>query len=92
MEIKSFRFVLKNKRNGETFSFTDHLSITDKTKEWYVTWVMKKYFDSDNMDVVRVSEDVSGLGRRFEQVYSKSKGWLKGDLTKVNPYLNIGGK
>ncbi len=45
-----------------------------------------KHFLSENLEVVRISKDVSGLGRRFEQVYSESKGWIEGDLTKVNPY------
>jgi|TARA_R110002020_G_scaffold303875_1_gene519322 hypothetical protein len=85
--MKSFRFLLRNKLNGKTFSYTDHLSIADKTKEWYITWIMKKHFDSENLEVVRVSKDVSGLGRRFKQVYSESKGWVEGDLTKVNPYI-----
>ena len=86
-EMKSFRFVLRNKLNGKTFSYTDHLNLVDKTKEWYVTWVMQKHFKSENLDVVRISKDVSGLGRRFKQVYSESKGWMEGDLTKVNPYV-----
>ena len=86
-EMKSFRFVLRNKLNGKTFSYTDHLNLDDKTKEWYVTWVMQKHFKSQNLDVVRISKDVSGLGRRFKQVYSESKGWMEGDLTKVNPYV-----
>jgi len=47
---------------------------------------MQKHFLSENLEVVRISKDVSGLGRRFEQVYSESKGWIEGDLTKVNPY------
>ena len=85
--MKSFRFVLRNKLNGKTFSYTDHLNIADKTKVWYVTWVMQKHFKSQNLDVVRISKDVSGLGRRFKQVYSESKGWMEGDLTKVNPYV-----
>ena len=85
-EMNSFRFLLRNKLNGKTFSYTDHLNIVDKTKEWYVTWVMQKHFNSDNLDVVRISKDVSGLGRRFEQVYSESTGWIEGDLTQVNPY------
>ena len=46
-----------------------------------------KHFLSENLEVVRISKDVSGLGRRFKQVYSESKGWLEGDLTKVNPYV-----
>ena len=50
--MKSFRFLLRNKLNGKTFSYTDHLSIADKTKEWYITWIMKKHFDSDNLEVV----------------------------------------
>ena len=82
-----FYFLLRNKLNGKTFSYTDHLSIADKTKEWYITWIMKKHFDSENLEVVRVSKDVSGLGRRFRQVYSETKGWVEGDLTKVNPYV-----
>ena len=86
-EMKSFRFVLRNKLNGKTFSYTDHLNVADKTKEWYVTWVMQKHFKSQNLDVVRISKDVSGLGRRFKQVYSESKGWMEGDLTKVNSYV-----
>ena len=86
-EMKSFRFVLRNKLNGKTFSYTDQLNLVDKTKEWYVTWVMQKHFLSENLDVVRISKDVSGLGRRFKQVYSESKGWMEGDLTKVNPYV-----
>ena len=85
--MKSFRFLLRNKLNGKTFSYTDHLSIADKTKEWYITWIMQKHFLSENLDVVRISKDVSGLGRRFKQVYSESKGWMEGDLTKVNPYV-----
>ena len=85
-EMKSFRFLLRNKLNGKTFSYTDHLNLVDKTKEWYVTWVMQKHFLSDNLEVVRISKDVSGLGRRFEMVYSETKGWLEGDLTQVNPY------
>ena len=36
-EMKSFRFVLRNKLNGKTFSYTDHLNVADKTKEWYIT-------------------------------------------------------
>ena len=47
---------------------------------------MKRYFDSENLEVVRVSKDGSGLGRRFKQVYSETKGWAEGDLTKINPY------
>ena len=39
----------------------------------------------DTGKVVRISQDVSGLGRRFKMVYSESKG-LGQDLTKVNPY------
>ena len=31
-EMKSFRFVLRNKLNGKTFSYTDHLNLVDKTK------------------------------------------------------------
>ena len=86
-EMKSFRFVLRNKLNGKTFSYTDHLNLVDKTKEWYVTWVIQKHFKSQNLDGVRISKDVAGLGRRFKQVYSESKGWMEGDLTKVNPYV-----
>jgi hypothetical protein len=49
---------------------------------------MNKYFNEcPNIEVVRVSKDISGLGRRFKQVYSESKGWIEGDLTKVNPYI-----
>ena len=43
-QMKSFRFLLRNKLNGKTFSYTDHLNIVDKTKEWYVTWVMQNIF------------------------------------------------
>jgi hypothetical protein len=68
-------------------SFTDHLHTTDKTKSWYITSVMKKYFNWDTVDVVRVSQDVSGLGRSFKMVYSESKGWLGENLTKNNPYI-----
>ena len=83
LQGKNFNFEL----NGKTFSYTDHLSIADKTKEWYITWIMQKHFLSQNLDVVRISKDVTGLGRRFKQVYSESKGWVEGDLTKVNPYV-----
>ena len=86
--MNSFRFLLRKKVDGKTFSFTDHLSIADESKNWYITKAMKRYFDSENLEVVRVSKDVSGLGRRFKQVYSESKGWMEGDLTKVNPYLS----
>ncbi len=84
--MNSFRFLLRKKVDGKTFSFTDHLSITDESKNWYITKAMKRYFDSENLEVVRVSKDVSGLGRRFKQVYSETKGWTEGDLTKINPY------
>ena len=50
---------------------------------------MKRMFSdkwNKNYDVVRVSKDVSGLGRRFKMVYSESKGWVGADLTLVNPY------
>ena len=40
----------------------------------------------DSGKVVRISQDVSGLGRRFKMVYSESKCWFGADLTKVNPY------
>ena len=84
--MKSYRFLFRYKVNGKTMSFTDHLHTTDKTKEYYITWVMKKYFDWNTVDLVRISEDVSGLGRRFKMVYSESKGWVGEDLTKVNPF------
>ena len=83
----SWLHIFRNKLNGKTFSYTDHLNIADKTKEWYITWIMQKHFLSENLEVVRISKDVSGLGRRFEMVYSESKGWLEGDLTKENPYV-----
>ena len=86
MTMNSFRFLLRKKVDGKTFSFTDHLSIADESKNWYITKAMKRYFDSENLEVVRVSKDVSGLGRRFKQVYSQTKGWTEGDLTKINPY------
>jgi hypothetical protein len=87
LRMNSFRFVLRTPM-GKTFSFTDHLCLDDKSKEWYITWVMNKYFNEcPNIEVVRVSKDISGLGRRFKQVYSESKGWMEGDLTKVNPYI-----
>ena len=41
----------------------------------------------DTGKVVRISQDVSGLGRRFKMVYSESKGWVGEDLTKNNPYI-----
>ena len=84
--MNSFRFVFRKKVDGKTFSFTDHLSLTDKRASWYITKVMKRYFGSENLEVVRVSKDISGLGRRFVQVYSESKGWIGEDLTKINPY------
>ena len=84
--MNSFRFLLRKKVDGKTFSFTDHLSIADESKSWYITKAMKRYFDSENLEVVRVSKDVSGLARRFKQVYSETKGWTEGDLTKINPY------
>ena len=84
--MKSFRFVIKHPVTGKNWSFTDHLSIADESKSWYITKAMKRYFDSENLEVVRVSKDVSGLGRRFKQVYSETKGWAEGDLTKINPY------
>ena len=88
LTMNSFRFVLRTPK-GKTFSFTDHLCLDDKSKSWYITKVMNKYFGLTNgMEVVRVSKDISGLGRRFKQVYSESKGWMEGDLTKVNPYLS----
>ena len=84
--MNSFRFLLRKKVDGKTFSFTDHLNLADESKNWYITKAMKRYFDSENLEVVRVSKDVSGLGRRFKQVYSETKGWAEGDLTKINPY------
>ena len=84
--MNSFRFLLRKKVDGKTFSFTDHLNLADESKNWYITKAMKRYFDSENLEVVRVSKDVSGLGRRFKQVYSETKGWTEGDLTKINPY------
>ena len=45
------------------------------------------FFSETSPEVVRISKDVSGLGRRFEMVYSESKGWLEGDLTKVISYV-----
>mgnify|MGYP003117453103 FL=1 len=85
--MKSFRFVIKHPITGKNWSFTDHLSISDKSKSWYVTDRMKKMFEwKDTGKVVRISQDVSGLGRRFKMVYSESKGWVGADLTKVNPY------
>ena len=42
----------------------------------------------DTGKIVRISQDVSGLGRRFKMVYSESKGWIGPDLTKVNPYIS----
>ena len=85
--MNSFKFLLRKKVDGKTFSYTDHLSITDESKSWYITKIMKRTFDSKNLEVVRISKDVSGLGRRFKQVYSETKGWVEGDLTKVNPIL-----
>ena len=85
--MNSFKFLLRKKVDGKTFSYTDHLSITDESKSWYITKIMKRTFDSKNLEVVRISKDVSGLGRRFIQVYSETKGWVEGDLTKVNPYV-----
>ena len=85
--MKSYKFLFRFKSNGKTMSFTDHLHTTDKTKSWYITSVMKKYFDWDTVDVVRVSQDVSGLGRNFKMVYSESKGWVGENLTKNNPYI-----
>ena len=84
--MNSFRFLLRKKVDGKTFSFTDHLNLADESKNWYITKAMKRYFDSENLEVVRVSKDVSGLGRRFKQVYSETKGWTEGDLTKINTY------
>ena len=86
MTMNSFRFLLRKKVDGKTFSFTDHLSIADESKNWYITKAMKRYFDSENLEVVRVSKDVSGLGRRFKQVYSETKCCTVGDLNKINPY------
>ena len=86
MAMNSFRFLLRKKVDGKTFSFTAHLSIADESKNWYITKAMKRYFDSENLEVVRGSKDVSGLGRRCKQVYSETKGWTEGDLTKINPY------
>jgi|TARA_B100000035_G_scaffold271757_1_gene246764 hypothetical protein len=90
-EMTSFRFLMRNKINGKTMSFTDHVNINDTSKTWYITSVMKRMFSSKwnkNYKVVRVSKDVSGLGRRFKMVYSESKGWVGADLTKTNPYKN----
>ena len=85
--MKSFRFVIKHPITGKNWSFTDHLSIADESKSWYITKRMKKMFEwKDTGKVVRISQDVSGLGRRFKMVYSESKGWVGADLTKVNPY------
>ena len=44
LRMNSFRFVLRTPK-GKTFSFTDHLCLDDKSKEWYITWVMNKYFN-----------------------------------------------
>ena len=85
--MKSFRFVIEHPITGKNWSFTDHLSIADESKSWYITKRMKKMFEwKDTGKVVRISQDVSGLGRRFKMVYSESKGWVGADLTKVNPY------
>ena len=83
--MKSFRFVIKHPVTGKNWSFTDHLSISDKSVSWYLTDRMKKMFEwKDTGKVVRISQDVSGLGRRFKMVYSESKGWVGEDLTKIN--------
>ena len=89
LKMESFRFLMRNKINGKTMSFTDHVTTDDTSKSWYITKVMKRMFSNKwnkNYDVVRVSKDVSGLGRRFKMVYSESKGWVGADLTIVNPY------
>ena len=86
--MKSFRFVIQHPVTGKNWSFTDHLSISDKSVSWYITDRMKKMFEwKDTGKVVRISQDVSGLGRRFKMVYSESKGWVGEDLTKNNPYI-----
>ena len=54
MTMNSYRFLLRKKVDGKTFSFTDHLSIADESKNWYITKAMKRYFDSENLEVVRV--------------------------------------
>ena len=89
IKMESFRFLMRNKISGKTMSFTDHVTTNDASKTWYITKVMKRMFSSKwnkNYKVVRVSKDVSGLGRRFKMVYCESKGWVGADLTKVNPY------
>ena len=86
--MKSFRFVIKHPVTGKNWSFTDHLSISDKSVSWYITNRMKKMMSwQDTRKVVRKSQEVIGLGRRFKMVYSESKGWVGADLTKVNPYI-----
>ena len=42
LRMNSFRFVLRTPM-GKTFSFTDHLCLDDKSKEWYITWVMNRW-------------------------------------------------
>tara|TARA_B100000902_G_scaffold273558_1_gene259478 strand:+ start:116 stop:379 length:264 start_codon:yes stop_codon:yes gene_type:complete len=86
MKMKSYRFALKKKVDGKNFSFTDHMSLSDKDASWYITKSMNRVFGNDNLDVIRVSEDVSGIGRSFKQIYSKSKGWDGPNLCEVNPY------
>ena len=44
MTMNSFRFLLRKKVDGKTFSFTDHLSIADESKSLYITKAMD-YFD-----------------------------------------------